>query len=116
MKQIKEKLARLKHRLSLHNELFKPKYDEVMFAVNELEKEIRSPKYIYNIAFGKELCFALWEDDYARCAELIKTKQCSIVQYNRFEDGLEEVLHNAIGSEDYAFVNDEILERINKLL
>jgi hypothetical protein len=114
MKQIKEKFEALKNKMELYD-LFQDD-DEVGEALFALEKEIRIPKYVYNIAFGKELCFSLWEDDYARCAELIKTKQCSIVHYNRFEDGLEEVLHNAIGSEDYAFVNDEILERINKLL
>ena len=105
MKQIKENLARLKEALKLHR--FDTEHD-IEVAINNLEKEIRSPKYVYNIAFGKELCFSLWEDDYARCAELIKTKQCSIVQYNRFEDGLEEVLRHAIVNEDYAFVNDKL--------
>jgi hypothetical protein len=115
MKQIKEKFEALKSKIETYDSLPHP-IVELMPFINELEKEIHSPKYVYNIAFGKELCFSLWEDDYARCAELINNGIGDIVGYNRFEDGIEEVLQHAVGSEDYAFVNDEILERINKLL
>jgi hypothetical protein len=114
MKNIKEKFEALKNKMELYD-LFQHD-DEVGEALFALEKEIRSPKFIYNIAFGKELCFSLWEDDYARCAELINNGIGDIVGYNRFDDGIEEVLQHAVGSEDYAFVSDTMLEHINKLL
>jgi hypothetical protein len=62
------------------------------------------------------LCFALWEDDYAECVKIINAGDGKIVGYNRFEDGIEEVLENAVGAEDYQFVKEAQLEQINLLL
>jgi hypothetical protein len=114
MKNIKEKFEALKNKMELYD-LFQHD-DEVGQALFDLEKEIRCPKYVYNIAFGKKLCFALWEDDYAECAKIINAGDGKIVGYNRFEDGIEEVLENAVGAEDYQFVKEAQLEQINLLL
>jgi hypothetical protein len=114
MGNIKEKFEELKSKMELYD-LFQHD-DEVGQALVALEREILSPEYVYNIAFGERLCKAIYEDDYDRCAELINECNGDIVGYNRLEDGIEEVLEHAISSGDYAFVSDTMLEQINKLL
>lgn len=114
MKNIKEKFEALKNKMELYD-LFQHD-DEVGQALVALEREILSPEYVYNIAFGDSLCNAINEEDYARCAELINSGIGDIVGYNKLEDGIEEVLEQSVGSGDYTFVSDTILEQINLLL
>jgi hypothetical protein len=50
MKKIKEKFEALKNKIEIYDSL-PHSIVELMPSINELEKEIRCPKYVYNIAF-----------------------------------------------------------------
>jgi hypothetical protein len=114
MKNIKEKFEALKNKMELYD-LFQHD-DEVGQALLELEREILSPEYVYNIAFGSSLCKSIDEYDYAECARLIEANNGDIIGYNRLEDDVEELLQHSVSAGEYFIVDNEELKKINLLL
>lgn len=70
------------------------------------------------IALGKEMCFSLWEEDFARMVQLASNGEGDIVTYNtdRLEKSeIEKLLNVEKGQESRAFVNDDQMKIIKKL-
>lgn len=70
----------------------------------------------YNIAFGENIVKALYEDDIEDVIRCINDNDGDIIGYDTEIDHPREFLEYSVGSKGYAFVTDEELEIINRLL
>lgn len=71
-----------------------------------------------HIAFGKDICFTLWEDDFAKTIELATQGNGDIISLNLEKINTEEIaklLDIAQGVDDWCFVSDSQMEIIKKL-
>lgn len=73
---------------------------------------------ILHIAFGKEMVYALWEDDFAKVIELSKNGDGDIgsIDTDKIDKNVLAVLLNlASSSEDWVYVTETQIEVIKKL-
>ena len=71
-----------------------------------------------HIAFGKDICFTLWEDDFAKTIELATEGNGDIISLNLEKINTEEIaklLDIAQSADDWCFVSDSQMEIIKKL-
>jgi hypothetical protein len=70
----------------------------------------------YNIAFGKDIADAVFEENWKLVADLINDNNGDIIGHDTEKDHISELLEHAIGSESYAFVTELELIEINNYL
>lgn len=70
----------------------------------------------YNIAFGKEICLHLFNENFEGVAECIGYSYGEIISWDSQTDSIEELLEYSVNSEEYYIVSDEELDIINELL
>ena len=70
----------------------------------------------YNVAFGKEICMHLLNENYEGVAMCIGYNDGDIIGWDSENDLIEELLEYAVNSEDYCVVSNDDLEIINELL
>lgn len=71
-----------------------------------------------NIAFGKDICFALWEEDFAQMIRLVNDCNGDIMNIDLAKinsDTIANLLNSCTEAGAWAFISDEQMKIINKL-